>query len=149
MTETRVFQSHKQQRLLSEGIQVACIEQDYQALVMLQQFVTPDYRVKYLTFTEVQQGLEYCQRTPPDLILLDLDFPDLLALDSLLQLQLDVRTAHVPVIAFGNTSLASYVRDLSNSGLVTFMPRPLQKEVLMRALILALKDTSLVVESTF
>lgn len=72
------------------------------------------------------EGLEICRRIIPDLILLDVDMPDLGGLDVIRMLKTDPATLHIPVIFLtGEDSTEAKVRGFE-LGAVDYVTKPFQ-----------------------
>ncbi|MDR1486800.1 MAG: response regulator [Deltaproteobacteria bacterium] len=77
------------------------------------------------------QALQICHQVIPDLILLDIDMPDMDGFETLTKLKKNIAFRHIPVIFLTSTHDSSIeVRALKN-GAVDFITKPADKEILI------------------
>ena len=94
----------------------------------LQALLAPQHAV--LVATSGAEGLELARQHHPDVVLLDLMLPDMTGFEVLRRLQIDARTAEIPVIFVASQSFASDgVRSLA-LGAADFVTTPLNPPVL-------------------
>lgn len=89
---------------------------------LLYQIFAPDHDVFMATTGE--QALAFCRSTPPDLILLDVQMPDMEGPEVSRQLKLDAELRDIPIIfVTGNTTLDDETR-CWDAGAVDFITKP-------------------------
>jgi CheY-like chemotaxis protein len=79
-------------------------------------------------------GLAAARCRPPDLILLDMQLPDLPGLDVLRQLRQDPITAGVPVVVVSASAMADKVAAATAAGAADYLAKPLRLETLLGTL---------------
>ena len=85
------------------------------------------------------QALQICLQRMPDLILLDVDMPEMDGFETLSRIKSSVIVSRIPVIFLtGNHDITTEVRALE-SGVVDFITKPFEKSILLHRLKLHLK----------
>ncbi len=89
-----------------------------------------------------QQALSYLSRMGcPDLILLDIDMPDMDGFETLLKLRESEKGRSVPVIYLSGLNCPDYEAKALNTGAVDFIKKPIEKKVLTARIELRLSQT--------
>ena len=83
-----------------------------------------DYEV--VSATNGRAGLKLAANLAPDVILLDLDLPDIRGEDVLVELRADPATAGIPVIVVSADATAWRQEELARSGAAAYIVKPLQ-----------------------
>jgi len=79
-------------------------------------------------------GLQQARKQKPDLILLDMELPDMNGLDLYRHLQEDARTAHIPVIAISASAMPHQVQAALDAGMRQYITKPFSYKDLIRML---------------
>ncbi|HET8655805.1 MAG TPA: PAS domain S-box protein [Longimicrobiaceae bacterium] len=96
-------------------------------------------QVRLLTAMQGSLGLHLAQQHRPDLILLDLNLPDLTGDEVLLQLRRDPALCHVPVVMISGDAIPSKVQRLLDLGAQRYMTKPFMVQELLDLLDEALR----------
>ncbi len=88
----------------------------------------PHYRL--LTATHASVGLELARTRHPDLILLDLNLPDMNGAEFLQRLRADEATAPIPVIVIAADAVSDQRGHLQEHGIKAFITKPFDLSVL-------------------
>ncbi len=83
-------------------------------------------------------GLTWARQNPPDLILLDIQLPDMDGYAVLQELKRDPGTQHIPVIAVSANAMATDLSQAHSAGFFSYVTKPLELRVLMTAVQAAL-----------
>ncbi|MEX2624355.1 MAG: ATP-binding protein [Acidimicrobiia bacterium] len=104
---------------------VLYIEDNHSNLTLVQRIL--DYRpgVDLLTALQGQIGIDQAREHRPDLILLDLDLPDLPGRDVLTELRRDERTAQIPIVVISADASSGQIRRLIEAGADGYLTKPL------------------------
>ncbi len=85
--------------------------------------------VRLLAARTGQVGLELANQRQPDLILLDLDLPDLSGAEVLSTLRADAKTAAIPVVVVSADATDAQVRRLLAAGAKSYLTKPLDVQL--------------------
>ena len=78
----------------------------------------------------------------PDIILMDIDLPDISGIEAIKMLSGDVATAHIPVIAISANAMPRDIALGKKAGFVRYLTKPINIDAFMKFL-----DEGLIVES--
>ena len=92
----------------------------------------PDVRL--LTAMQGRLGLDLARQHRPDLILLDLDLPDVRGDQILRTLRDDAATADIPVVMLTATATPGEIDRLLNSGARAYLTKPFDVKALFKLL---------------
>jgi PAS domain S-box-containing protein len=79
-----------------------------------------------------RMGIDLAREHRPDLILLDVNLPDLSGLEVLERLHADARTRDMPVVVISADATPDNVRALLDAGAMAYMTKPLEVEQFLR-----------------
>lgn len=79
-------------------------------------------------------GLQQAKKQLPDLILLDMELPDMKGLELYRHLQEDKRTAHIPVVAISASAMPHQVQAALDAGMRQYITKPFSYKELIRLL---------------
>ena len=79
-------------------------------------------------------GLAAARRLMPDLVLLDLDLPDINGIAVLHEIRADLRLGHTPVIVVSAYAQSDQVANAFDAGATDYVAKPLQLDTLLSAI---------------
>lgn len=79
-------------------------------------------------------GIERARRSPPNLILLDMQLPDIDGMEVLRRLRADASTASIPCIALSANAMPDDIQNALGAGFADYWTKPLDFRVFMNAL---------------
>lgn len=85
-----------------------------------------------LLTTEGATALSIAQEQEPDLILMDIQLPDISGIEAIRRLKTDKRTKTIPIIAVTAFALPTEKASILASGCEAYIAKPFKGEVLMR-----------------
>ena len=117
---------------------VLYIEDNLSNFALVQRIL--EYRPSIVLMAAMQGslGLELARQHPPDLILLDLDLPDLPGRDVLSELRLDQRTAATPILIVSADANPRQIQRLRDAGATGYLTKPLDVVAFLEAVDTAL-----------
>ena len=97
----------------------------------------PDIRL--LSATNGKYGLEVARSAQPDVILMDINLPDISGVKAVTLLRADATTAHIPVLALSANAMLSDIQTGLEAGFFGYVTKPFKINELMEALDRALQ----------
>jgi len=76
------------------------------------------------------QGIEKAFSAKPNLILLDLDLPDMTGMDTARAIRKNSTTAHIPIIACSAWSGREWREEALRAGMVEYLQKPIPSELI-------------------
>jgi len=95
--------------------------------------------IKLLKAVEGLAGVALAKSSLPDVILMDINLPDISGIDALKALREDVATAHIPVVAISANAMSRDIEIGRQLGFFRYLTKPIVVEEFMTALDLALQ----------
>lgn len=112
-------------RPAGEQRQLLYIEDNLSNLRLIERALTHRPHITLLTAIQGRLGLDLARQHQPDLVLLDLNLPDMSGREVLLALRNDPRTAHIPVIVVSADATARQIERLTADGAFAYLTKPL------------------------
>jgi signal transduction histidine kinase/ActR/RegA family two-component response regulator len=109
------------------------VEDNPANLKLVEEIITfrPDLRL--LSATDGYQGVELARRFRPDVILMDMNLPDIAGSEALKLLQEDTFTRDIPVIALTANAMPSDIADSIAAGFYQYLTKPIDIEEFFKA----------------
>jgi PAS domain S-box-containing protein len=133
---TEVLPEQDQPERQHPAMTVLYIEDNLSNLQLVEHLLNRRPGVKLISAMRPQLGLDLAGEHHPDLILLDLDLPDMPGQEVLRRLRADSNTAHVPIVILSADARPALIARLLEQGARAFLTKPLDIKEL-----LALLDT--------
>lgn len=86
------------------------------------------------TAADAMQAVMFAVRSPPDVVVLDIDMPGGTGLTALQRLQSSMKTRYVPVLVLSGTTSEAEIAAVRDGGAARFLPKPVDLDVLHEAL---------------
>jgi CheY-like chemotaxis protein/nitrogen-specific signal transduction histidine kinase len=109
----------------SKGHKVLYIEDNDVNLSLVEELFKTRTHICFLSATHARDGIEIARTHRPDLILMDMQLPDMDGTDALRELQKFEETSDIPVIAVSAEAMADDIRKALNSGFEDYVTKPL------------------------
>ena len=81
-----------------------------------------------------QNGYETAKREKPDLVIMDIEMPEMDGFEATSRIKSDPATAHIPVLFFTSLSREEDIRKAEETGGQGFLNKPIEKEELINTL---------------
>jgi CheY-like chemotaxis protein len=104
---------------------VLCIEDNVSSVKLLERVLEQRPNVRMLAATQGSLGLDLARLHHPDLILLDLNLPDMHGRDVLDQLRHDPETANIPVVVLSADATPGQIARLMDAGANDYLTKPI------------------------
>ena len=118
-----------------------CVEDDPVNLMLIGKLVARRPELRLVSAVNGKRGVEIARASPPDVILMDINLPDISGFKALEILRSDPATARIPVVALSANALPLNVESGLEAGFFRYLTKPLNIEELMSVLDAALAFT--------
>jgi CheY-like chemotaxis protein len=103
-------------------------------MALVEQLIARRSDLKLLTAVNGQIGMQMARDYLPDVIVLDINLPDINGFDALKILRADPATAHIPVMALSSDAYRRQIEKGIEAGFFWYMTKPFKVDEFMRAL---------------
>lgn len=118
---------------------VVAIDDSSIVLMSVEKALQSKYEVK--AFSKVMRAFKYLKTTVPDVILLDIDMPEMNGIEVLSHIKEREELKNVPVIFLTSNNDKAHIYDAIKGGAADYMIKPVKEDVLMEKVMKALGDT--------
>ena len=128
---------------MTEGAQtstVLYIEDNVSNLTLVEGILGHRPRIRLLSATNGRDGIELALRHAPDMILLDLNLPDLNGDEVLRKLRSDQRTSSIPVVMVSADATPRQIERFKSRGALDYLTKPLDVQQFLRVVDRALAE---------
>ena len=110
------------------------VEDNPANLKLVQQIIAryPDMRL--LTAINGTGGIEMARSSLPDVILMDINLPDINGFEALRILRSDPATAHIPIVAISANAMPSDIKKGLEAGFLHYITKPIKLNEFMEVL---------------
>jgi CheY-like chemotaxis protein len=119
---------------------VLYVEDNPANLKLVEQIIERDPNIKLLTAVNGKQGVELARKKLPDVILMDINLPELNGFEALEILKLDTKTARIPIIAVSANAMPNDIKKGIDAGFFRYITKPIRVNELIAVLNLALES---------
>jgi PAS domain S-box-containing protein len=110
------------------------VEDNPANLALIEQLIERRSDFKLLTAVDGRHGVQMAKEHLPDLILMDINLPDISGLEALKLLQANPGTSHIPIIAVSANAIAHDIEQGLKAGFVRYLTKPIRINEFMDAL---------------
>jgi two-component system, cell cycle response regulator DivK len=103
------------------------IVEDYEKSLKLFKLIVQSMGCRVLSTMDSEEGIEIARKERPDLILMDVQMPNLNGIDALKLLKADKLTENIPVIALTSYVMKGDRERLLAEGFTHYIPKPIEK----------------------
>ena len=119
-----------------------CVEDNPANLLLMEQLIALRDNITLLTASDGHQGVQMAYAHQPDVILMDINLPDISGLDALNILRNDPATAHIPILALSANAIAHDQAQGLAAGFFCYLTKPIKLDEFMDALDGALRHAA-------
>jgi CheY-like chemotaxis protein len=109
------------------------VEDDPANMQLVEQILARDTGIILLTAVNGKTGIDIARSARPDLILLDINLPDINGFETMNILQSEPSTAYIPVIAVSANAMPRDVKKGLEAGFFRYITKPIKINELMNA----------------
>jgi PAS domain S-box-containing protein len=117
---------------------VLVVEDNAANLELVAQILADHPNIRLLQAPTGREGVAMARSHRPDVILMDIDLPDITGHEALHMLQRDARTQHIPVLAVSANAMAQDIVRGREAGFFRYLTKPFKIQEFLEALALAL-----------
>ncbi len=110
------------------------VEDNPANLRLVEQLITRRSDLRLLTAVNGRQGIELARSAQPDMILMDINLPDISGIEALLLLSEDPSTAHIPVVALSANAMPHDIEKGLAAGFYRYLTKPIKVKEFMDTL---------------
>ena len=115
------------------------VEDNSANLKLVERIVARRPDIRLLTAVNGDSGIESARVSQPDVILMDINLPDINGFEALKILRSDASTAHIPVIAVSANAMQLDIERGQKAGFFRYITKPIKVNEFMQALNVALE----------
>ncbi len=115
------------------------VEDNPANLKLVEQIIARHHDIRLLTAMNGNGGIKIARESRPDVILMDINLPDLNGFEALKILRADPTTVHIPVIALSANAMVSDIELGLKVGFFSYVTKPFKVNELVKTLIDALE----------
>ena len=116
-----------------------CVEDNAANLKLVEQLIKRRHDMRLLTAVNGTLGIELARTAQPEVILMDINLPDISGLEALKILRDDPATAHIPVVALSANAMLRDIEMGMKTGFFRYLTKPIKVNEFMDALHAALE----------
>jgi len=118
---------------------VLYVEDNPANLKLVEQLIARRADLRLLSAVTGTQGIELAHTNQPDVILMDINLPDLSGIDALRLLRKDPATTHIPVVAISANAMPHDIEKGLQAGFFRYLTKPIRVDEFMETLNIALE----------
>jgi PAS domain S-box-containing protein len=116
-----------------------CVEDNPANLKLVEQLIARRPDIHLLTAASGTLGIELARASQPEVILMDINLPDISGIEALKILREDPATAHIPVVALSANAMPRDIEMGMKTGFFRYLTKPIKVNEFMDALRVALE----------
>jgi CheY-like chemotaxis protein len=124
------------------------VEDNPENLKLVEQIIARHPDIRLLTAVNGKSGIEIARMSQPEVILMDINLPDISGYEALKILRSDPATTHIPIIAISANAMAPDIERSLKAGFFRYLTKPIKVNEFMEALDVALKFSGQKVEQS-
>jgi len=117
-----------------QSYSVLCVEDNQANLKLIELIIARRPDLRLLTAVNGTSGVELARTAQPDVILMDINLPDINGFEALRILRSDPRTANIPVIALTANAMTRDIQRGLQAGFFLYITKPINVNAFMEAL---------------
>jgi CheY-like chemotaxis protein len=121
------------------GRTLLCVEDNPANLKLIKLFVAGYTDMRLLTAVSGNSGIQLARESLPEVILMDINLPDISGFKALELLRSDPATAHIPVIALSANAMPLNIESGLEAGFFRYLTKPIKADEFKDALNAALE----------
>ena len=115
------------------------VEDNPANLKLVEQIIARHPDIRLLTAVNGKSGIEIARASRPEVILMDINLPDISGYEALKILRSDPATTHIPIIAISANAMPQDIERSLKAGFLRYLTKPIKVSEFMEAVDVALK----------
>jgi CheY-like chemotaxis protein len=124
------------------------VEDNPANLKLVEQIIARRPDMRLLTAVNGMKGIEIACTSQPDVILMDINLPDINGIEALKILRSDPSTAHIPIVALSANAMPRDIKKGLEAGFFRYITKPIKINEFIDALDVALEFAETKLEET-
>jgi CheY-like chemotaxis protein len=124
------------------------VEDNPANLKLVEQIIARRPDMRLLTAVNGMKGIEIARASLPDVILMDINLPDINGIEALKILRSDPITSHIPIVALSANAMPRDIKKGLEAGFFRYITKPIKINEFMDALDVALEFAEIQLEET-
>jgi CheY-like chemotaxis protein len=124
------------------------VEDNPANLKLVEQIIARRPDMRLLTAVNGMKGIEIARASLPDVILMDINLPDINGIEALKLLRSDPITSHIPIVALSANAMPRDIKKGLEAGFFRYITKPIKINEFMDALDVALEFAEIQLEKT-
>jgi CheY-like chemotaxis protein len=116
-----------------------CVEDNPANLKLVEELIARRPDLRLLTAVNGNHGIELARASQPEMILMDVNLPDISGIEAMKILREDPVTAHIPIVALSANAMPRDIRKGLEAGFFRYLTKPLNVSEFMDTLNVALE----------
>lgn len=121
-------------QVLTGTLKVLCIEDNKANMKFIRQALNSHFQLEFLEADRPSLGLELAMSESPNVILLDVNLPEMDGYQVLQRLKQDQQTRHIPVIAVTASAMAEHVSQGEAADFYAYITKPVEVSLLINTI---------------
>ena len=117
-----------------------CVEDNPANLKLIEQIIARRPDLRLLSAATGNFGVELARANQPEVILMDINLPDISGIEALRILRSDPTTAHIPVVALSANAMPHDIEKGMKAGFFRYLTKPIKVREFMDTLNTALEE---------
>ena len=131
---TAPTQAAAQTRAMAPLRSLLYVEDNPANLMLVESLIERSLDLRLLSATDGNSGVEIARAALPDVILMDINLPDISGVEALKILRKDLATAHIPVVALSANAVPSDIDEGLAAGFFRYLTKPIRINALIATL---------------
>jgi CheY-like chemotaxis protein len=115
------------------------VEDNPANMKLVEQLIARCPDIRLLTAVTGNTGIEMARESQPDVILMDINLPDINGFEALKLLRSDPATAHIPIVALSANAMPRDIAMGLKAGFLRYLTKPIKVKEFMDTLTVALE----------
>ena len=118
----------------AKDFNILYIEDNSDNVELVRQILMARGNIKLVSYSSARQGIEFALKHQPDLILMDINLPEMNGIEACIRLKDNSTTANIPVIALSANAMEKNINEALNAGFKDYLTKPIDIDLLINTI---------------